>query len=329
MDNLCHTLAGLALGEAGLRRRTPMATATLVIGANLPDLDGLVYLVGGRADAFAFRRGLTHGILALAIWPFLLAGLMLAWDRWMRLRRRPDSQPASPGGLLLIAAIAVASHPFLDWMNTYGMRWLMPFSDRWYHGDTLFIIDPWIWLALTAGVVGARIAGAAHAPIARGQRLARLALALVSAYIGMMAALNATGRAAVRRELAARGVTPEAIMVAPVPANPLRRNVVAATATAYLLGSVRGADLVTFTGDSIGRLSTLPSTAAAAQTPAGRAFMGWARFPYYVHGPAERCPLGYVCIRDARYHEEGWAEVAIPVVSPVSLAATATSGEPQ
>ena len=45
------------------------------------------------------------------------------------------------------------SHPFLDWLNNYGVRLLMPFSDRWFYGDTLFIVDPWLWLILGGGVM--------------------------------------------------------------------------------------------------------------------------------------------------------------------------------
>jgi inner membrane protein len=32
------------------------------------------------------------------------------------------------------------------------MRWLMPFNGRWFYGDSLFIIDPWIWLVLGGAV---------------------------------------------------------------------------------------------------------------------------------------------------------------------------------
>src|SRR3954462_13884214 len=39
MDNLTHTLVGAALAEAGLKRRTALASATLMIGANFPDID--------------------------------------------------------------------------------------------------------------------------------------------------------------------------------------------------------------------------------------------------------------------------------------------------
>jgi hypothetical protein len=31
MDNVCHTLVGAALAEAGLKRRTALGTATLII----------------------------------------------------------------------------------------------------------------------------------------------------------------------------------------------------------------------------------------------------------------------------------------------------------
>ena len=68
-----------------------------------------------------------------------------------------------PGQLLLLSAIAILSHPLLDTLNTYGVRWLMPFSGRWFYGDTLFIVDPWLWLALAAGVVLSRPRRAAPA----------------------------------------------------------------------------------------------------------------------------------------------------------------------
>ena len=52
------------------------------------------------------------------------------------------------------------THPVLDWLNNYGIRLLMPFSPRWFYGDAVFIIDPWLWLAL-GGALGA-IAVATH-----------------------------------------------------------------------------------------------------------------------------------------------------------------------
>ena len=76
IDPVCHTLVGAGLARSGLARRTALGTTTLLIGANLPDVDVLAYFWGPAAD-LAFRRGWTHGILALALWPFVLTGAML------------------------------------------------------------------------------------------------------------------------------------------------------------------------------------------------------------------------------------------------------------
>ena len=39
MDNLTHSLVGAVLGQLGLKKRTGLAVPTLVIAANLPDID--------------------------------------------------------------------------------------------------------------------------------------------------------------------------------------------------------------------------------------------------------------------------------------------------
>jgi inner membrane protein len=145
LDPIAHTFTGAALAASGLRRTTPLATATLLIGANAPDVD-VVSAFGAPFESFAFRRGWTHGVLALAILPLIVAALILVWDRWVRRRENPSPAPARAGPILGLAALAVLTHPALDWLNNYGLRWLMPFDGRWFYGDAVYIIDPWIWL---------------------------------------------------------------------------------------------------------------------------------------------------------------------------------------
>ncbi len=152
MDNLAHSLVGAWMAETGLKRATPLATTTLVLGANLPDIDGFTMLAGGDT-ALLLRRGLTHGVMALAVLPWALAGAMVLGDRFIRRRRHSDKPPARFWPLLGLAYLSVLSHPLLDWMNTYGVRLLMPFDGRWFYGDSLFIIDPWMWLLTAAAVV--------------------------------------------------------------------------------------------------------------------------------------------------------------------------------
>ena len=154
MDPIAHTLVGAVLAETGLKRVSRYATATLLIGVNLPDIDGIAKFWGPDASLY-FRRGWSHGILALVVLPLLLAGLIWLWKRW-RSRAADDRQAFRLGWIIALSFLAVCTHPLLDWMNTYGIRLLMPFDERWFYGDTLFIIDPWIWLVLAAGVLLAR-----------------------------------------------------------------------------------------------------------------------------------------------------------------------------
>jgi len=163
VDPVTHSLAGASLSAAGLRRATPLATATLVLGANAPDVDILAQL-WGPWTALAWRRGLTHGIPALLLLPFLVTGVILGWDRWVRRaqwRRRKSLPtrnprdplpPARPAPVLGLAALGVWTHSPLDWVNNYGMRWFLPFDGRWSYGDAVFILDPWLWLLLGGAV---------------------------------------------------------------------------------------------------------------------------------------------------------------------------------
>lgn len=152
MDPLTHTLTGAALADSGLARKTPMATATLLVAVNLPDVDALTYFFASADTALNLRRGWTHGVLAMAVLPALLAGAVALFDRQWRRRRGPQRPAASFRWLLGLAYLGFLTHPFLDWLNTYGIRLLMPFDGRWFYGDTLFIVDPWLWLTL-GGVV--------------------------------------------------------------------------------------------------------------------------------------------------------------------------------
>ena len=148
MDNLTHSLVGALLGQAGLKRRTGLAMPALIIGANLPDIDAACVVYG--TESLAMRRGLTHGPIAWVLLPLVLAGILWAFDRWQGRRgKRPDRRlPVHFGWLYALALIACLTHPALDWLNSYGIRLLEPFSSRWFYGDVLFIIDVWLWLGL-------------------------------------------------------------------------------------------------------------------------------------------------------------------------------------
>ncbi len=310
MDPVTHTLVGATLAQAGLKRRTALGTSTLLIGANFPDIDVLAY-VWGEATALWFRRGLTHGVLALAVLPLVLAGLIVLWDRAVRARIRPGGPPVVPVQVVLLAAIAIATHPLLDFLNSYGMRWLMPLRASWYYGDTLFIVDPWLWAILAAGLWFAR----------RGASAARLAIVGACAYIAAMATANVAARLVIEREIVAGGGRLERLMVAPLAVTPFTRWVVVDDGRTYRVGMfswLSGPRLeLEELPYGVYRPAGHPEVAAAragALTPDGRKFLSWARFPYYL---VERRPAGErVHIGDARYTldpERSWAAVTVPL----------------
>lgn len=153
MDNLTHSLVGALIGQIGLKRKTGLAMPTLIIAANIPDIDAVATLLGGHQH-LAIRRGITHGPISIVLLPLMLWGIMLWYDRWQTQRgKRPDERlPIHKGWLLAMAYIGCLSHPLFDWFNSYGIRLLEPFSSQWFYGDTIFIIDIWLWIALIAGV---------------------------------------------------------------------------------------------------------------------------------------------------------------------------------
>lgn len=155
MDPLAHTLVGATLGETRLNRSTPLARTALLIAANLPDIDGVCSLWGPDV-MLGCRRGHTHGILAVVVLPLVVTGLFCLVDRFFRVPRgRP---PVVPRAIFGLSLLGVATHPFLDWLNNYGIRLLMPFSGEWFYGDALFIMDPWLWLLAACAVVAGQSA---------------------------------------------------------------------------------------------------------------------------------------------------------------------------
>lgn len=307
MDNLTHSLVGAAMGRAGLARGRALAMPALVIGANLPDVDVLGLPFGLN---LGFRRGITHGLLALGLWPFVLAVLLLAWDKWRR-RRDPARPVPDPRALLLAATAGVLSHPLLDWFNTYGMRWLSPFSDRWFYGDTWFIIDPWV-IGILLGALWMTRAPHGRPPRARP---AAVGLLLVAGYAVAMWAGSVGGERLVRRELAGLGFPePRQVMVAPVPLNALVRDVVVDDGRAYRRTRlVPGKPVALPPGPAIAHGLEGLDLAAVAADPQGGQFLRWSRFPFArVDTLRDRL---VVTLDDARYTGPGGRSFARTVVT--------------
>lgn len=150
MDNLTHSLVGLALSKAGLERLSPATSAVCVIAANAPDAD-IVTLAFGRWTYLHYHRGITHSIVGTLLLALLIPVLFVIADKAIAgFRERPPSLKLK--GLMFASLIASATHPFMDWTNNYGIRPLLPWSAKWFYADLVFIIDPLIWLVVGGAV---------------------------------------------------------------------------------------------------------------------------------------------------------------------------------
>jgi inner membrane protein len=147
MDGLTHSLLGLTAAKAGLERLSPYTAAVCILSANAPDIDVVSGFFGDRWTVLLHHRGITHSIVGTLTLGVLLPSILWAVERalarWRR--RRPRIRYR---GLLLASVIAAATHPLMDWTNNYGVRPLLPWSGRWFYGDLVFIVDPYIWLVL-------------------------------------------------------------------------------------------------------------------------------------------------------------------------------------
>jgi len=281
MDNLTHGLVGALIGQAGLKRRTGLAMPALIIGANLPDIDATCTIYG--IESLAMRRGLTHGPIAWVLLPLVLAGMLYGWDRWQARRgTRPEGRPPVRfGWLYALALIACLTHPALDWLYNYGIRFLEPFSSRWYYGDALFIIDVWLWLGLGFATwrslrlerTGRYFEGTAH-----------VALGAALLYAGLNVGLS---------ELHRTLNTDSARLIPnPVPFTFWERQAI----------SGDGDGIWRVGGRSLGDipLSRCDLAAVRRTNPGADAFLFWSRAPF-----VERLPNGGWLLRDARFASRG------------------------
>jgi inner membrane protein len=289
VDNVCHTLVGAACARAGFAKPTRFAAITSMIAANLPDVDVLVFATD--VPSVAFRRGWTHGVLAQAVLPLALAGAVALVARSRR-HERADSESATFVPLLILSYIGVLSHVFLDYLNNYGVRLLMPFSNRWFYGDTLFIIDPWLWLLFAAAV----IAGRRH-------RIGRTRAWLLAACIYIAGMI---GSALVSRQHVAdvwqheHGRAPQALMVGPAPIDPFRKAIIVDDGDRYDTGTFSWLPArTTFNRSPVLKRSDDAAVAVARQDARVAGILLWARFPFWEIKPVAGGQE--VTVRDMRF----------------------------
>jgi inner membrane protein len=171
LDPVTHMLTGACLSRAGLNRKTALATLTLALATESPDIDSITYF-GGPVAGLQHHRGITHSFLGAPFVAAIVVAGVYGIYRLMEARRKaraagsadaltPVAHSAtiqsvivqtrqSPNWKLLYAYALLGTmvHLFQDFTNNYGLRPFAPFNPKWYSWDIVYIVDPVMLLAM-------------------------------------------------------------------------------------------------------------------------------------------------------------------------------------
>jgi len=280
------------MGRTGLNRKTALATATLTLAAEAPDLDVLSRF-GGSAFGLNHHRGFTHSFLGVPIVAVAVVGFI--WLLW-RLRGRKTRNPDLPprwGLLLAYACLAGLSHILLDYTNNYGVRPFWPFSERWYSGDIVFIVDPIVLVVLTLGLIVPALfslineeIGARSGVSPRGRVAATMALIAVVGYWGLRAYEHSLAVAALESRTY-NGADAIRVSAYPRVVNPFRWYGVVETPAFFATMDVDSLNASSMTPEVDPgaqmhiryKPEETPVTLAAKESYLGRVYLSWAQYP--------------------------------------------------
>jgi inner membrane protein len=219
--------------------------------------------------------------------------------------------PIHNGWLLALAYIGCLSHPLFDWFNSYGIRLLEPFSSQWFRGDTLFIIDIWILIALFAGVWFSL----RHERRGKGnwQRPAWISFATIGAYVFANGAVTGHAEALAAKAIKQQSPSIEGELM--VVANPrpvvficrdiLWRDAAVFGRADYCLGQGLRPEKFEpgephFMREPVGKLNILAERIRDSRDL--RSFLFWSRMP--VQNPSRRDDGYYSTITDQRFDDD-------------------------
>ncbi len=306
------------MSRAGLNRKTGLATATLVIAAEISDID-VLYRIRGPVEALQHHRGWTHSFVGVPVMAGLAVLVVWGWNRLFRRRRLDPNAPAMLGRVHLpvrwktlyaIALLGPLSHILLDYTTAYGIRMFEPFSYKWYEWDTVSIIEPFMLIVLILGLVMPGLFGLIHEEIGarqsqfRGRGGAIFALAAIVLMWGVRDFYHRRAVTALDTRIY-QGVEPVRASAYPYPWNPFVWHGVVETRDFYqtLLVNSRIAEI-----DPEDRARTYykpeetPVLEAAKRSYLGRVYLDWAQYPLTVVEPQEESDVAYqVRFIDLRY----------------------------
>jgi len=173
MDTITHALSGALLARATTTKNASKAILSLrvrlaagALAAAFPDTDFVIRLLFDPLTYFNTHRGITHSIILMPIWAWLLALLFSAFSRGKYKWK----------AFYTVSLMGIGIHIAGDVITTYGTMILSPLSDYRAAFDTTFIIDPYFSAIILIGLI--------VSALLRSKRTAITALTVLSIYIG-------------------------------------------------------------------------------------------------------------------------------------------------
>ncbi len=282
MDTITHTLTGIVMSRAGLKRWSPYATPILLLAANAPDID-MVTLLAGPTNCLHYHRGIMHSFFAMPLLALLAVLLVRSFAR----------KPFNWKGAYGVAVLGVLSHLLLDWMNSFGIRLLLPFSSKWLSLDLFNIADLWIWIVLLLAILIPSFTSLVNREIGAktgsGRAIAIAALCFVVLY-GFGRFLMHERSIMILDSRLYGGTAPLRVAAFPNGVNPFRWRGLAETSRFYQIEDVEA--LGEF-DPAAGRVYYKPEANAAETTAAGaarrtepfRVFLDFSKYPMWSFAP--------------------------------------------
>ncbi|WP_069649195.1 metal-dependent hydrolase [Caloranaerobacter ferrireducens] len=142
MDPITHGIIGLGLSTLSgepINITNPLMLGS-VIGAMSPDID-IVFRLKGQYEYLKHHRGMTHSILGIGFISLVIsAALSLIFKDYSFFR------------IFIWTFLGSLSHSVFDMLNSYGARFLLPFTKRKFSASLLMLFDPFI-IFLSLGMV--------------------------------------------------------------------------------------------------------------------------------------------------------------------------------
>jgi len=155
MDTITHGIVGALAGKAlfggqdipagvsgsGVARALSSPTARVAIfgctiGSMFPDIDIFAGPLGHNPLAIMeWHRNITHSVIMLPFWAFLLALLSIPLARLLKWQSPPLAT------LFAVYALGIATHIFLDLVTSFGTMVWSPLQYSRHSWDWVFILD--------------------------------------------------------------------------------------------------------------------------------------------------------------------------------------------